>query len=69
MAPGLFAFVPLDNATIFWRHSSEEFHNADAALTMFEELRANVDVEIAMRKLPKAAHKPKPAPPPGDAKA
>jgi len=39
MAPGLFAFVPLDNAAIFWRHSSEEFHNADAALTMFEEQR------------------------------
>jgi len=65
MAPGLFAFVPLDNATIFWRHSSEEFHNADAALTMFEELRANVDGEIAMRKLAfKATQPPKPKPPP-----
>ena len=34
MAPGLFAFVPVDNAAIFWRHSPQELRPT-AALTMF----------------------------------
>jgi hypothetical protein len=72
MAPGLFVFVRLDNGANFWRHSSQEFHNADRCTHNVQRTAcANVDVEIAMGKLANAAQppKPKPAPPPGDAKA
>ena len=59
-----FAFVPLDNAATFWR-PRRSFITPTAALTMFKEQRATVDVETAMPKLTfEAAQPPKPKPPP-----
>jgi hypothetical protein len=56
IAPGLFAFVPLDR---------RRFITPTTALILFKEQRVNVDMEIAMRKLAfKAAQPPKPKPPP-----
>jgi hypothetical protein len=37
MLRAYFAFVPLDNAATFWRHSPHSFITPTAALTMFKE--------------------------------